>query len=299
MKLRLKLTNATHYLTSDLRSLVLAGIRREGFALDALWRVSVAYQKGSGRCGWGRYHSTRFEVRLPRWIAPAPGESRFEQGAGGSWCKKPLLPRTDGLTDKERDYYAHVVLHEIGHCRGLKHGEMHRSAFHAYSYDVAWAAGIAIRAKPVAARATPDDRRSERIASAEKIASAKVAQWTTKAKLAATKLRVWRRKLRAAEGRKAALTAGTLPSIAPRVPRPKREPLHAMVGRLGGTLEHDTADLWFYDAPRGSRLNNDNHSQEHMPAAGREFFEREARRLEERAERFRAFTNQQRQENKR
>lgn len=116
-----------------------------------------------------------------------------------SWCKVRVPYPHPGRVFPVIDF-CHVVGHEFAHCRGIKHAEMgwqHGDSCNRGSYSAehyAWARELRVPTIPAKKpKPSTDDKRALRLKRAE----AAVVTWTRKQKLAATKLKLWQRKVRA------------------------------------------------------------------------------------------------------
>jgi len=180
--LKVRIENNTAWPTSMLRPFVVR-IAREEFSgtkpsnTRRAVTLCIGYNrgKGSGYCsGYASYNSSYATVNVPH---PKHGEP---------------FPVLD---------FCHVVGHEFGHCKGLKHANMglhygnscRRGDYTNDHYD--WAKALLVPVLKVKAKPTTDEKRTKALAAAV----AAVARWTRKRKLADTKLKVWARKVRRLE----------------------------------------------------------------------------------------------------
>ena len=100
---------------------------------------------------------------------------------------------------QNRGWIGVQLAHEMAECRGRRHAEMHsaRYYYHRFRGDGGkyWIA--AFEGLPLEVKATPERIRPDRAARlARKLVQAEraVARWTTRSRLCATKLKIWRTK---------------------------------------------------------------------------------------------------------
>jgi hypothetical protein len=194
----MKIVNVTHWQTRDLKRIATRVVREE-FPRDrfndrakSIW-VYVKYNS-SGSLGTG-----------------SSGRARFDS----NWCTV-MVP--SGAVDPID--FAYVLGHELGHCKGLKHGSMppHQEHRNKYSRDhYGWAQGVVIRRQVVRPRVRPSN--DARLTHARLMLS----KAQTRAKRASTIVKRWTRRVRDLERRGLKLAAvlppsreatdGTLPSL--------------------------------------------------------------------------------------
>lgn len=169
----MKVTNTTHYRTEDLRRLAAAALKAEGLKQR---RYLVEFVPGRTNYvrGWGYYYRRHIRIMIPT--------MHLCRNEAAGRCRREKRPCFEDVTQ-----VAQVIVHELGHNRGLHHDEM-RTLTH---LDVAWCSGMSIRAKA----AKPKQQRdimAERSAHATEM----LEKWTKKRKAAETREKHWRGKVR-------------------------------------------------------------------------------------------------------
>lgn len=230
MKIKIVLENRTRWDDADLKAFLMAGIAHCG--LDGEWHVSVRYSKGLNQVwqpaadrisGLGWFHRHRFQLNIPKdgglepvaWAAAlAKYKAELPQynqavSTGQIRCvsfremlpvhKLPHIP-WDEIPETVIKQMARVLVHEVDHCRGLRHRDMRPIS----TLPDEWATGLRIRAKaPAQPVKLSDAERAERrraalsqvVTEREKHARAKVAEWERRLARAKTALEKWRRKV--------------------------------------------------------------------------------------------------------
>ena len=179
---RILIKNKTHWRTDHIQTFVR---RAAAMILDPhekrVLTVTVVYTKhntgGSSGCAW--LGGSSLTVRLPR-----------------------RLP--------DKIDFAHVIAHELGHCRGLTHRQMRGAGLYCRGEVsrrlYAWAGDLPLerkapRVKPKLAGADPVTAKLEN-------ARRKVAEWERKARLATSRAKRWSKKVRYHESRLVRLNEG-------------------------------------------------------------------------------------------
>jgi len=133
-------------------------------------RITISYRRNGGHGGWCYYGT----IQRP------------------NVSMRLNLPRIglDSVT------LALVIAHELGHAKGLKHGEMNKIRYGwaegwRERYDYAKAFPIGIKAAP--AKPTLDDKRQKELRKAQGM----IVKWTRRQKLATTTLKKWEKKAKA------------------------------------------------------------------------------------------------------
>lgn len=185
MKVKVIIKNATRWQTKMLRPFITRIAREEfpGTKISNTRRrviVNIIYHRGNGGgycTGYAYYNSSVATIRVPN----DQHGNRF-----------PVLD------------FCHVVGHEFGHCKGLKHSEMglhygnscRRGSYSTPHYD--WAKALPVPLPVPKKRApTTDQKRATALLAARQA----VLRWTRKRKLADTKLKLWTRRVKTLEKR--------------------------------------------------------------------------------------------------
>lgn len=243
--MQIKIVNRTHYRDDDLRAFITAGIRAEGDP-ERAYTVTIGRRRHGGRnaSGYAYYHSGRLTVRLPvstverdgsAWDAAHVKRKELARRArkmrkdysneyvrdflernrdrfGRDFTAAPRLrvvtPLPEVPPESVRDA-AVTLVHELMHCRGLRHRDMppgmKRCGGH--DYPTPWLpAGLRIRAKDAPAEVPREDRLAALKARREEKARADLARWEKRLRLARTKVAKYRARVRGYERRAAAAT---------------------------------------------------------------------------------------------
>lgn len=130
--MRVRLRNRTHFRGDDLRRFFMAGIRAYGADRDE-WTIHVVYGKSPA---WGCAY------------------------VNSAWVKMSL-PKDREKHDLQK--FAQVFMHELDHCRGLRHKDMANW----WEFDAAWAEGLEIRVKEPRRPPSPIDRLRKQVTHAQ------------------------------------------------------------------------------------------------------------------------------------
>lgn len=153
--------NNTHYRTSDLKAFVVACLKADD--RDLRYSVTVDYTKGeSGASGCAYLNSRTLTVRVPKGVPTTRSDGWTFERKRKNWHR--TLP-SYALKD-----LAGVLVHELAHCDGIEHDDMHPALKRGTSWmadktneeaDAVWRSlvgtwweGLEIRAK---AGVIPDD----------------------------------------------------------------------------------------------------------------------------------------------
>ena len=165
----LQVLNETGYDTRAIRRLIVRALRAQG--MRVVGAVRVVYTGGRGHHG-----------------CATVGRSASMPGLNMSLS----LPRDPAQLDVGK--FARVIRHEVMHWRGVRHADMTDDQNYCRGACPEWAEGVVIAHRE---RAVPidDERREKRLAHAR----AMLARAERKAKLAATIVKRWKRRVAAAE----------------------------------------------------------------------------------------------------
>ena len=181
----LRIYNCTDWCTNDLRAICAMALKERG--QEGLGVIFL-----NGRRIHGRAHY--------------PGNWYFvdpKRGNKGGWAKiKMWLPKPPEdpepaarFGDAKKAELGRVLLHEIDHTLGLKHGEM----ANLHKFDASWIESMILRRaekKPVRPKPSIEERRDARVAKREGKARTKLVEWQRKLKTAQRKVREYQRKAR-------------------------------------------------------------------------------------------------------
>lgn len=196
MRLRLKIVNRTHYSWQSLRAFLSAAILADGDPERAytVTVTSIRRRGGWWTSGYAYYHSGTVRLRLPT------------RDASGNLLA--VLPERS-LRDA-----AVTTVHELMHCRGLRHRDMPAGMKRCggSDYPTPWLHDglqiVAGKTQPAehaaAAGQTPEDRRAALLRRREEKAAAMLARWQRRLRLARTKVRRYSLSVRRYERRRQA-----------------------------------------------------------------------------------------------
>lgn len=195
MILSLAIDNRTHYSTQSLRAFLTAAILSEGDP-ERAYKVTVTSIRRNGgwwTSGYAYYHSGTFRLRLP---------TRDEHGG--------LLA---GLPKRSLRDAAVTTVHELMHCRGLRHRDMPAGMKRCggSDYPTPWLHDglqiVASKTQPAehaAAGQTTEERRAALLRRREEKAAAMLVRWQRRLRLARTKVRRYSLSVRRYERRRQA-----------------------------------------------------------------------------------------------
>lgn len=150
-------------------------------------RVVVGYNRGKGSftcSGHAYYNSSTAYVNVPN---PAYSKDGRLRRKGEPHVSFPVLD------------FCHVVGHEFGHCKGLKHAAMglhyDRGPYSDTHYD--WAKALPVPVVVEKRRPTTAERQAAELQRAQ----GHVQNWARKLKLATTKRKLWERRVRVLQRR--------------------------------------------------------------------------------------------------
>jgi len=167
-----RVTNTTHYRTDDLRRLVSAAIKAEGLSSR---NYLVEFVPGRTSCvrGWGYYYRKHIRIMIP-----TTHTLRDETTGRYRRVRRPCFANVIQA--------AQVIVHELGHNRGLRHDEMRRLS----TLNVSWCAELSIRA------ATVVTHRRDVVGERATHAVEMLGRWAKRRKAAEQREKHWRSKVR-------------------------------------------------------------------------------------------------------
>lgn len=154
--------------------------------------VEIGYAEGHGGCSGEAYRRSGWSrVRVPN---PTTIRDMSE-----GWGRLRQRRATDPPATFPVHDFVHVLAHEFAHNVGLKHEQMdiryRNRSKEVVEQQFPWVTSLPVPVLPAKKVVPLDVKRAQKVAT---IAAA-VARWERKSKLAATKLKYWRRRLRAYE----------------------------------------------------------------------------------------------------
>jgi len=190
----MKIKNETHWRTDDLKKILRAAILAEGMDPNERWSIRIYYgRRTNDTSGYAYYHSRTFRIGLPKriWRHEKDGTTFWnydfvDEVSKKTWTRYAAteddIPE-HAIARRESDRYvgafhdvdelpkriveeaARTIIHEIGHCQGLRHEDMVCSS----SIEVPWADGLKIRKKTAAKPKPKPDREAKAIAAVERL----------------------------------------------------------------------------------------------------------------------------------
>ena len=139
----MRIDNRTNYRTLDLRRILMACCREDGFKVPQGALVRVVYSRNRGRVsGW----------------ASSGAKNIHDDRKGSHPCAMVMrLPRSNYSVE----HIIAVIRHEVGHWRGLKHSQMSGSLLRTYDFRLAdhpWAQNLPLGVQEAPKAPTMDDR---------------------------------------------------------------------------------------------------------------------------------------------
>jgi hypothetical protein len=132
------------------------------------------------------------------------GYSRRNRYTGYAWYNSNDAVLRVGRDSVDPIKLALLAAHELAHCRGTKHRDMHTRRYdfrEEYREYYAWAVDMSIRKKEPKKKQTREEKTSKKLVRA----AAQVRVWETKVKRATTWLKKWKRRVKSLEKRAAAM----------------------------------------------------------------------------------------------
>lgn len=167
----MRITNLTNWNTRDIARLIHRCAELENVSLKGA-RVTIKIRRTNGwklgHCQYGTLLNPRVRMLL-------------------------LIPK-EPVVDSVQ--LAHVIAHELGHAKGLRHAEMRNIRYgwaEGWREYYAWAAEYVVAAKPEPATLIVEDRRALRLEHAQRM----LQRAMTRARRAATIEKKWKRRLAA------------------------------------------------------------------------------------------------------
>jgi hypothetical protein len=171
MRRTIQIRNETNWRTNHLRAFVVRAARQAFDDDQNLW-IRVTFR------------------RVKTTATRAGGGVSGHAAIGGAWC---VIDLSNAAPDRED--LAHVLHHEFGHMRGLRHDDMRGAPLWRrignWREHFAWALELPLEQKPAACK-PPKPTRAQRIEHEQR----KLARWQSKRKRAETSIRSISRKIK-------------------------------------------------------------------------------------------------------